>query len=222
MTSIGKMCVALTSVVASVAMNAVVSAAPITVSSYTYGTLQPASNFADSLDGGTELINGDLPASTAYSDTQWVGFLEPSGNSVPQPLVVFDLGASYDLSSVAVTYLHSSTQAGGNITAPEDMLVSVSDDNVTFSSPVSKVGSFDSSSGDAIREAVEDLTGMTGRYVKLDFRNTLPNNAGEKNGEWTFLAEVTFDGTMVPEPSSVILATLGLLGLALCGWHHRK
>ena len=177
---------------------------PVTVSSYVYdGTGQGAapSNFPDTAN--TELTNGVLPVSTDFNDPQWVGFRDdPPDDGTSNPQVTFDLGQGYFLGDVEIAYLHSTTQASGTITAPEEVLISVSGDGSVFSTPVSFTG-FDSSAGDQIRFALFDLSGMTGRYVRLDFRNT---------SQWTFLAEVSFTAS-VPEPSSVLLFSLGLIGL---------
>jgi len=45
-----------------------------------------------------------------------------------------------------------------------------------------------------------NLGGVVANAVQLDFRT---------NAEWLFISEITFDGSVLPEP-----ATLGLLALA--------
>jgi hypothetical protein len=181
---------------------------PAGVASYAYdGTGQgatPSVSFADT--GGIELTNGLLPQSTAFSDSQWVGFADdPPDDTAAQPRITFRLDDQYALDKMVLTYLHSTTQASGTITAPEEVLVSVSRNGVDFSTPISLMP-FDQSSGDSVRRAVADLTGLAGDFVRLDFRNT---------SQWTFFSEVSFTGTVIPEPSSVLLLALGLIGLLL-------
>ena len=189
------------------------AAAPvIPVSSYVYDGSGPGAlptSFPDS--GGTELTDGLFPASTAYSDSRWVGFRDdpPAGpGGISHPQVTFDLGAVHELDHALITYLHSTTQAGGSITAPEEVLLSVSDDGASFSTPVSFAAEFDHSGGNEIRSALLDLSGFSGQHVRLDFHNS---------SQWTFLTEVSFTGSPaaaeIPEPATAVLLTLGLMGL---------
>lgn len=160
-----------------------------TISSYQYdGTGQaaiPSTSPAYPDSGGIELINNVLPASTAYTDTQWVGFQDTApddGTSHPQ--VTFQLAETVDLTKIQIVYLHSTTQAGGSITAPEQVLVSFSTNGVDYSTPLSFTSEFNHTAGDQIRTAILNLNSNRASSVRLDFRNTSP---------WTFLAEVKFD-----------------------------
>ncbi len=169
-------------------------ASALTVAAYAYdssGEGAAPTSWPDT--GGTELINGTLPASTDYQDAQWVGFLDSAPDDLqPQPRIKFDLGAQRNLDLVQIVYLHNTAQAGGTITAPEEVRISASKDGSTWS-PVRVYTPFDSSASTQIRTAHVALTGLVGRYVRLDFRNTSP---------WTFLAEVTFGGSTVANPAT--------------------
>jgi hypothetical protein len=184
----------------------------IAVSSYVYdGSGQGAGDSSQWPDTGTqELTDSVLPASTAFTDPAWVGYrddLPDDGTSHPQ--VTFDLGGQFAVEALRLAYLHSTTQAGGSITAPESVLVSASAEGTWFSTPLSW-SNFDSSPGNEIREALLYLDGLSGQFFRLDFRNT---------SQWTFLAEVDFLGRAIPEPSSLSLCLLGLLCLGL---QHRR
>ena len=183
--------------------------APIPVTSYQYdGTgqgSQPSTSPAFPDSGGVELTDGLFPSTTAFGNAQWVGFQDGALNLVgSHPQVTFALDDTYNLDQAAITYLHSTTQAGGSITAPDQLWVSVSDDGLLFSTPVLVAAPFDSSAGDAIRTAIVDMSAFSGQYVRLDLRNS---------SQWTFLTEVSFTGEVVPEPATLALAAVGLAGL---------
>ncbi|MDA3926622.1 MAG: hypothetical protein PF904_18200 [Kiritimatiellae bacterium] len=166
----------------------------VTVTAYHYdgsGVGAQPSNWADS--GGVELINDKFPSDMHYSDGEWVGFLDElpdDGTSHPQ--VTFDLDARYVMSEIEIYYFHSITQAGGSVTAPEEVFVSFSTDGLNYTTPVSYTNEFDSSyAGAAMRMAALDVSNNVASYVRLDFRNTSP---------WTFLAEVDFTATERAKP----------------------
>jgi hypothetical protein len=157
--------------------------------------------------GGTELINGLFPATTNFNDVQWVGFQDPDpDDGTSHPRITFNLGTIQDLASATISYLHSTTQAGGTITAPDSVLVSFSNDGSLFTTPISFSSQFDSSAGDDIRSATLDLTGNSGRFVRLDFRNASP---------WTFLTEVSFNAVAVAVPEATSLALWGWICFTL-------
>ncbi len=184
----------------STVVNATAAPVAISVSSYVYdGTgsgAGPDGNFPDA--GTAELTDGQLPASQAFQDAAWVGYQDVApddGTSHPQ--VTFDFGSSHYVESIDVTYLHSTSQAGGSITAPELVRVSISGDNATYSAPVVFSSEFDSSGGDQVRVATLDVTGLPeARYYRLDFRNT---------SQWAFLAEVTFWTAPPPPPPGTLI-----------------
>jgi len=184
----------------SAVVNATAAPVKVPVASYVYdGTgsgAGPDGSFPDT--GTSELTDGQLPASTAYQDGAWVGYrddLPDDGTSHPQ--VTFDFGSIRRVESIEATYLHSTSQTGGNITAPESVLISISSDGVTYSTPVSFSAEFDSSAGDAIRVATLDATGLSSaRYYRLDFRNS---------SQWAFFAEVTFWEATPPSPPGMVI-----------------
>ena len=188
------------------------NAALISVSSYVYDGTGPGSAPHPSfLDTGTsELTNSTLPASTAFADPQWVGYQDGGGSGTPatsdHPQITFDFGSQQTVGTVEIVYLHSTVQASGTITAPDSVIITVSDDNSTYSAPTTFTAEFDSSPGDAIRVASLDVSALPdAQFYRLEFR---------QSSQWTFLAEVSFDGAPVPEPSTGILALLGVFGLA--------
>jgi len=135
--------------------------------------------------GGIELINGILPSAAHYTDAQWVGFadsLPDDGTSHPQ--VTFQLAETYDLTKIQIVYFHSTSQAGGSVTAPEQVFVSFSTNGVDYSTPLSFTSEFNHAAGDQIRTAILNLNSNRASSVRLDFRNA---------SQWTFLAEVMFD-----------------------------
>jgi len=133
---------------------------------------------------GSELTDGNLVATTSFNDANFVGFHDPApDNGLGQPKVNFDFGTVTSFESIAIRYLHSTTQAAGTISAPESAFVSFSDDGTTFSTPIQFTTEFDSSAGDAVRTATLDVSGNSGWFVRVDVK---------QSGPWTFLDEVSF------------------------------
>jgi len=187
----------------SAVVNATAAPVKIPVAFYVYdGTgqgAQPSAFNPNYLDpGNVELTDSVVPATTAADQAPWVGYRDDLPDDVSsQPRVTFDFGRDRRVESIEVTYLHSTSQAGGTITAPESVLVSVSGDGVTYSTPVSFSAEFDSSAGDAIRMATLDVTELPeARYYRLDFRNT---------SQWAFFAEVTFWTAPPPRPPGTLI-----------------
>jgi hypothetical protein len=146
--------------------------------------------------GGIELINGVLPSAAHYTDAQWVGFADSApddGTSHPQ--VTFQLAETYDLTKLQIVYFHSTSQAGGSVTAPEQVFVSFSTNGVDYSTPLSFTSEFNHAAGDQIRTAIISLNSNKASSVRLDFRNT---------SQWTFLAEVMFDAAADQFPTLVL------------------
>jgi hypothetical protein len=131
--------------------------------------------------------------------------------TVSQPLLTFNLGGTYAVHSVTVHYTidHLAGDDTRNLRAPDVMTATFSAAGVggPFANPVTELGWDDSDLGDGTAVGVGDarslttnLGGVAANAVRLDFRT---------NAEWLFISEITFDGSVVPEP-----ATLGLLALA--------
>lgn len=197
-------------------ITSVVEPIPIAVSYYFYdGTGRgsgPSSSFPDAAN--TELTNGILPASTSFSDPEWVGYQDGRFSGTPatvdHPQITFDMGSVFSLSTIDVTYLHSTSQADGTkITAPDELLISTSTHNSSYSSPVSFT-TFDNSAGDEIRTTTMDVSALSdARFIRLEFR---------QSSRWTFLSEVEFFGTSDPmNPSPPHGATVPI-GEAILSW----
>ncbi len=138
---------------------------------------------------GTLLTDGNLGTSDWRSG--YVGSQEPNsqGNSGRlQPRVSFDLGATYSLRSVTITYM---VDQSAGIFAPDSVAVSVSTTGLggTYGGTVVSTAFDDSPDGNpttyfgAVRTLTVDLGGATADAVRLDFLN---------DREWTFLSEVSF------------------------------
>lgn len=185
-------------------------ARPIAGATYVYDGTGQGSQPSSSPDpvwpdtGGVELTNGQLPASVAFTDPQWVGFVDDApDDTTSHPQITFDLQEVYEIEVAQIAYLHSNSQAGGTITAPEEVLVSISDDGSTFGPATSYTAEFDSSAGNEIRFAYLDLTAFDDtRYVRFDFRNT---------GQWTFLSEITIGTVPTPAALPAGLAMFGFI-----------
>lgn len=130
--------------------------------------------------------------------------------AVSQPQLTFDLGGTYAVNSVTVHYTidHRAGDDTANLRAPDSMSATFSPAGVggPFANAVTQLAWDDSNTGDGADAGVGDsrslttnLGGVAANAVRLDFLT---------NAEWLFISEITFDGSVVPEP-----ATLGLLAL---------
>lgn len=153
------------------------------------------------------LTGGQL---VAAQDPAFVPANLAGDTELPQPRVDFSFAASQMLQSVSITYL---VDDEAKVHAPDYVVVSFSD----AGSPLGgDIASFDFDNSDdnaadpvgmgAIRTLTVDLGGVSADKVRLDFFNDF---------EWTGIMEVSF--TPVPEPSTWLLAALGVAGMAAFG-----
>ena len=136
--------------------------------------------------------------------------------NVPQPLLTFNLDGTYALNSVTVHYVvdHIAGDDTRNLRAPDSMTASFSTTGVggPFGNPIVETAGWDDSvdsnpsagnSGDGDERSLTiNLGGAAANAVQLDFRT---------NAEWLFMSEISFDGSIVPEPGTLGLAGLGML-----------
>jgi hypothetical protein len=164
------------------------------------------------LSGGTgDLTDGVLSADVSAGYGAWAPYVLWDGAS---PVLIFDLGAVYELSSMA-TYFKYYGQAA--VYMPASMGLRFSDDGVHFGPAQlrSLTAAERNPGGDNSNAAFELLSSnASGRYIELTLNN------GPEN-RWLALGEVVFDGVpggtplSVPEPGSASLALLALVGLGL-------
>ena len=86
-----------------------------------------------------------------------------------------------------------------------------------LTNPANETGPWDGLAHSNIWLYTADVTDMPNsseaRYVRLDITS---------NSEWVSLIEVSFDGTAVPEPSTLALLSAGLIGLLCYAWRKRR
>lgn len=133
----------------------------------------------------SKLTDGEIPATEEFGDPAWVGFQHEIGSTEDaHPQVTFEFSEQISPKTISITYFHSKGQASGSIHAPEQVLISASEDGRQFSDPVS-FAPFDPGDGGPIRTAVVELEKpLAGKFFRLDFRNP---------AQWTFLSEITFE-----------------------------
>ena len=169
-------------------------AAPITGSSYS-STLN-ASYSGVWLDAGGD---PSAPGGVAWGSSElFDGNIDGNSNVVGwddnfgYPVLTFDLGALYDVQTIDL-WTRTSHGTIGNVG------VSVSADDVTYSAVTNFVPAW---TGPTESRADQfDVSSMANaRYVKF---------SGITTSDWMMFSEVAFDGTLVPEPGSLALLSLG-------------
>jgi hypothetical protein len=139
----------------------IANAIPATVSSYSF---TPAANWADST--GEDLTDGVTGPPGDAAMVGWNGSI---------PTITFDLGSALDVQTIT---LYSTTSWGAT---PSDVDISVSTDDVTYSTPV--VNYVPSWSGSPTVATLDVSALDDARYVRITANGT----------SWIMLSEVEFD-----------------------------
>ena len=163
-------------------------AAPVAVVSYTYDATQPNSTYGPWGDAGNvKLTDGVIPAATNYGDAGHVGFYA----SLPNPQITLDLGTSYSLATVKLSYWadNGATFFGPRNDLGDRLLISVSNDNISYSTPVS-YSPFGGPLGQEVTSSM-DVTGKSGRYVRL----LVQSHTDPAGVQWLWLSEVAVSST---------------------------
>ncbi len=208
---------------ASAALITVVSA----VASSEFSAARPAIHTIDgsglSLTGGFGVgVHSEDPQNTSWLNAGTLG----AGTDTLPATITFDLGDNYELNNIWV-WNYNEGGSGGIERGAEDVTISVSDDGITFTplaiSSFTLLQATGSSTyiGDAIPgfDVTDPLLDDV-RAVRFDITSAFTdvlNLAG--------LSEVQFDGvltTVIPEPSSLAMAGLGMFGIGGFGRRRRR
>ena len=163
-------------------------AAPVAVVSYTHDSTQPNTDYGPWGDAGNvKLTDGVIPSPSNYSDAGHVGFYA----TFPNPQVTLDLGASYDLATVKLSYWADGTATffGPRNDLGDRLLISVSNDNISYSTPV-EYSPFTGPLGQEVTSSM-DVTGKSGRYVRL----LVQSHTDPAGVQWIWLSEVAVTST---------------------------
>lgn len=164
------------------------TAAPITVSSYTYGEdaesqPQPTDFQGGSISdvGDVKLTDGQL-ATGSWNDGTNVGFRNDTDNGNPQPRVTFDLGETFKVMTIDVW------SVSAFLTSNESVSISSSADGVAFSAPltIDPLMWSDGFENTNLRQATVDVSALPGgQFYQLDFLDP---------AQWMMINEIQFDG----------------------------
>jgi len=140
----------------------------------------------------------------------WLSTGDAFGGQDLDPSVTFDLGAVYTINSFHV-WNYNELTGSTDLTGRGVNGVAV-EYGVTagLGSTVPGIASFAQADSTATYagEAFNTFTPFNARFIKFDINS---NHGGDNN--FYGLSEVRFDGVLVPEPATFLLATFGLLGL---------
>lgn len=155
-------------------------------------------------------LNGSGQHTTAVEPNMWLSSGDAFGGADPDPHVIFDLGAVYTINSFRVWNYN---EAPPDLTARGVNGVTVQY-GITAALGSSVPGITNFAKADATNTyAGEEFSGFDpfqAQFIKFDIDS---NHGGDNN--FYGLSEVRFDGELVPEPSTGILAGLGGLPMLL-------
>jgi hypothetical protein len=133
--------------------------------------------------------------------------------------ISWDLGASYNLSSL---HLWNHNEVGNTHRSIASAVVDVSE-FANFASPTTiTLASILQAPGTAGYLGTDYTLVATGRYVQ--FRNMTKHThpgTGDTN-QYIGISEIRFEGSLVPEPNSVIMLGLGIVGLSTMARRRRQ
>lgn len=209
--------------------------------SYVHDPTTPPWQNGSTDNGGDQMADGVVQtvASSFLLGPDNIVEWAPNAYSPAKPayaIMTFDLDnagtTQYDLTSIKIDWL--SRGGAGFYYDPQSIEFAFSADGSTFGAYSSAInfsvqhdGAVDNSTGrtppdNKIFEVLNetfDVSGLAGSsvaqavQVKINFVDA---------AHWFFGSEVTFDGTVVPEPGAMTLLIVGLAGLLCYAWRRRK
>ena len=167
---------------------------------------------------------GDFWNSNGGHQVSGMGSSDPSK---AKPSIVAKFGGLYDLSSITVNYeaKHNDGINAPGAGIPRSTKVYFGYDDGLGGITWNTAGIMDGWNDDNpagwnqsnLYMTTFDVSGLAGsdsaQYVRMDITSS---------GEWVSLIEVGFDGAAVPEPSTLVLLSAGLLGLLCYAWQKRR
>lgn len=145
----------------------------------------------------------------AVEPNMWLSTGDAFGGEDTDPWVLFDLGDVYTINIIQVWNYNENPP---NLTARGvDEVIVEYGTTVALGSTVAGITNFAQASGanTYTGETFNAFVPFNARYIRFDIES---NHGGDNN--FYGLSEVQFDGTLVPEPSSLALLGLGSLLIA--------
>ncbi|MGD1978361.1 MAG: PEP-CTERM sorting domain-containing protein [Akkermansiaceae bacterium] len=192
-----------------------VLSAPAAVISIPPGNVTASSQIGDTTSfnrADDYIVDGSgltgLQHTGAVEPNMWLSSGTSFGGDDPDPRVTFDLGAVYLISQIQVWNYNENPP---NLTGRGVNAVTINFGTTpALGSTVPGITNFAQASGleTYTGEVFNAFTPFTARYIEFDIDS---NHGGDNN--FYGLSEVQFDGVVIPEPSSVLLGGIALLGL---------
>jgi hypothetical protein len=190
---------------------AIISIAPGNVSASTELVGFPRT--VDHIVDGSGLSGGQH--NNGANNVTWLSGGNCCGSAIdPSPWVEFDLGAVYTINSFHVWNYNEAAGGGLHTRGVRDVAINYGT-TAALGSTVPGITQFAQANG-LNTYAGEDFSGFApfnAQFIRFDIASGI--NVGNWGDTNTFygLSEVQFDGVLVPEPSSLALLALGVLGL---------